>query len=81
MDFNNGLIIQFCNCGRAVFNQITINLPISMSNKEYIVVTGFDNVASSQGFRVGYGDKTPSSVMFAKIGNVNTTGYFAVFGY
>ena len=52
-----------------------------MSNKEYIVVTGFDNVANSTGFRVSYGDKTPSSVMFSKIGNVNTTGYFAVFGY
>ena len=52
-----------------------------MSNKEYIVVTGFDNVASSTGFRVSYGDKTSSSVMFARIGNVSTTGYFAVFGY
>lgn len=81
MDFNNGLIIQFCTCGRDVFNQITINLPISMSNKEYIVVTGFDNVSNSTGFRVSYGDKTPSSIMFSKIGNVNTTGYFAVFGY
>ena len=81
LDFNNGLIIQFCFCGTTKWGSKTIILPIGMSVVNYCVVTGFDNTDGSQGFRISLGQRTITSVEFARIGGTNTTGWFAVFGY